>query len=217
MKTIGGLCWIALAGMLPAAEELEQQRKQLQESVNQAWEAAVEEPVEPVIPHIKLESGTAFDFIQQMEEAFRKKESSPIVVAVPAQILNSRRIESCELKNIPLGAAMEIFSKITGLRTSRREGVWWVERAETLDGEFVMRTYHFSPEMMKAIGLEYDGKAKQGAVRRGKEGWPAAKGAAATYIPASGILVVRATGKEIAELDAVALLYKAGYEVTLRK
>jgi hypothetical protein len=216
MKTTGVLCWIALAGSLPAADELEQQREQMLESVKQAWEAV--EAVEPVIPLIKLESGgTAFEFIRQMEEALGKKESSPIVVAVPAKILSSLRIENFEQRNIPLSAAMENLSKVTGLRTTRRDGVWWVEGAKTLDGEFITRTYRLGPEIMKAIGLEHDGNAKSANVSRRGKSWPVEKGSAATYVPSSKILVVRALKKEIDELDAIVVLQQAGYDVTLRK
>lgn len=203
--------------MLPAAEELEQQREQLLKSVEQAWGASLEEPVEPIISQIKMESGTAFELLQQMEQALGKKESSPIVVAVPAQILSRRQIESLELKNIHLGAAMEILSKITGFQTTKRGGNWWVEQREVGVDEFAMRTYLFSPEDMKAIGLEHDGKTKSANVSRGGKKWPIGEGAMATYVPSSGMLVVRAPEEEIAKLDAIALLRKTEYEVTLRK
>jgi hypothetical protein len=217
MKTTGVLCWIALAGMLPAAEELEQQREQLLKSVEQAWEASLAKPVEPVIAQIKVESGTAFELLQQMEEALGKKESSPIVVAVPVKTLSRLQIDSVEMKDIPLGEAMEILSKITKLRTSNRNGVWWVEQPEELDGDFDTRVYNLSPAVMKAIGLEFAGEAKPGSVSRGGKGWPVEASAMATYVPTGEKLVVRATRKEIAELDAIVLLQRAGYDVTLRK
>jgi hypothetical protein len=142
-------CLLLSAGILAGNDEkaktlepYELMRKQLLEEVDRAWEEKVEEPV---IPRIKLVEGTAFEFIQQLEEEIGEKETSPIVVAVPAAELSNMRVQ-VDMKDVPLSEAMATLSEITRLRTSMRGGVWWVEHVEVLDGDLGRRAHHFLRE-----------------------------------------------------------------------
>jgi hypothetical protein len=210
-------CLLLSAGILAGNDEAktlepyELMRKQLLEEVDRAWEEKVEEPV---IPRIKLVEGTAFEFIQLLEAAIGEKETSPIVVAVPAAKLSNMRVR-VDLKDVPLSAAMATFSEITRLDTSMREGIWWVEE-KSYDDDLLTRVYRLDPEELKGIGLETAAaaKPKKGSKvsRIGGAAWPVGEGRAASYFPESGTLLVRLTKKEVAELDAIFLLRKAGYE-----
>lgn len=200
-------CLLVSAGFLAGADE----RKQMLEAVVQAGVWEIEEPV---IPRIKLVDGTAFEFIELMEDAIGEKETSPIVVAVPAAKLSNLRVQ-VDLKDVPLSAAMATFSEVTRLDTSMREGIWWVEE-KSYDDDLLTRVYRLGPEELKGIGLEIAAAAKPNkgskVSRTGGAAWPVGEGRAASYFSGSANLVVQLTRKEIAELDAIFLLRKAGYE-----
>jgi hypothetical protein len=212
-------CLLLSAGILAGNDEAktlepyELMRKQLLEEVDRAWEEKVEEPV---IPRIKLVEGTAFEFIQQLEDAIGEKETSPIVVAVPAAKLSDMRVQ-VDLKDVPLNVAMATLSEITKLRTSMRDGVWWVEHVEVLDGDLLTRSYRLTPEELKGIGLEFAAAAKpnegHNVSRIGGAVWPGeGQGSMGSYSPTSETMIVRLPKKEVAELDALLLLRKAGYQ-----
>lgn len=213
-------CLLLSAGILAGNDEdeqklgpYEQMRKQLLKEVDRAWEAKVDEPV---IPRIQLVEGTAFEFIQLLEDAIGEKETSPIVVAVPAAKLSDMRVQ-VDLKDVPLSVAMATLSEITKLRTSMRDGVWWVEHVEVLDGDFLTRSYRLTPEELKGIGLEFAAAAKPNeghkVSRIGGAVWPGeGQGSMVSYSPTSETMIIRLPKKEVAELDAIFLLRKAGYE-----
>lgn len=184
-------------------------------AVDQALEEKAEEPV---VARIALEPDTvtAFKFVQLIEMAIEKKENSPMVVAVPAAVLNNIPIrKKIDLKDVPLSEAMAALADSTPkLQISKRADVWWVEERPA---DPLTRSYKLSPDDLRGLGLEYAAVGKPNEVhllsRIGGKSWPGDGEASAGYFPSSGgVLMVRMERVKLAEFDALLLLRRAGYE-----